>query len=599
MSVHVPPRSEIPERYTWNLRSIFESDAVWEQTLNEVAAALPSLEEYRGKLEDPKTLHQFLLLSERVQLRAEQLYVYAHLAHDSDTAQPGPIAQLERARTMHHQVLSAVSFKRPEIVALGRERIDQAITEVPELRAWEHYFDDLLRAAEHTRSAEVEELLALSENVMATAESSYRMLNDTDLRFGEVHDAEGRLVELTQGNIEELLLSRERSVRREAWERYCSVYQTVEHTMTACLSGTVRNDVFRSQARRHASALDEALYRTAIPREVFFNTLEQTRAHLPIWHRYWRARAKALGVERLREYDIHASLCSNPPRVPFEEAVQLILDGLAPLGEEYTAPLRKGVLEDRWVDVFPNRGKRSNAYSSGCYGTNPFILMNYNESMGDMSVLAHELGHSMHSWFTNASQPYIYSNYKIFVAEVASNFNQAMVRHHLLQREDRDFQLAVLDETFANFYRYLFLMPILARFELEVHERIEKGDALTPQYTSALMADLFAEGYGEVFELDRARLGTTWMHFGHLYSPFYVYQYATGIAAANAIAAEVLTGASGTVEGYLRFLKAGDSRYPIEALELAGIDMRSPEPLRRAFKVLEGFVERLENLIEQ
>ncbi|HEX8218087.1 MAG TPA: M3 family metallopeptidase, partial [Chloroflexia bacterium] len=282
----------------------------------------------------------------------------------------------------------------------------------------------------------------------------------------------------------------------------------------------------------------------------------------------------------------------------FEEAVDMICEGMGPLGGDYCDPMRKGLLEQRWVDVYPNVGKRSGAYSGGSYGTNPFILMSYVNDLESMSTLAHELGHSMHSYLTRANQPMVYARYGMFVAETASNFNQAMVRAHLLKKnDDPQFQISVIEEAMYNFHRYFFIMPILARFELEIHTRVENGQALTADGLIELMADMFAEGYGPEVEVDRPRVGITWAQFPiHMYLNFYVYQYATGISAANALAANVLEKGESAAEDYKRFLKAGSSTYPLDALKMAGVDMSTPEPVERAFDILEGFVDRLERL---
>ncbi|KPV50686.1 oligoendopeptidase F, partial [Kouleothrix aurantiaca] len=338
-----------------------------------------------------------------------------------------------------------------------------------------------------------------------------------------------------------------------------------------------------------------------IPLEVFHNLIDTFRRHLPTWHRYWQVRRRALGYDKLHVYDIKAPLTGKMPNVSFTQAVDWIGAGMLPLGEEYVSTLRDGATEQRWVDVYPNQGKRMGAYSHGVPGTHPFILMSFTDDIFSMSTLAHELGHSMHSYYSWQNQPLTYADYSIFVAEVASNFNQALVRAHLLEtNQDRDFQIAVIEEAMANFHRYFFIMPTLARFELELHERAERGDALTADSMIALMADLFAEGYGDEVEFDRDRVGITWAQFStHLYSNFYVYQYATGISAAHALAGDILAGKPGTVDNYLAFLKTGGALYPLDALKLAGVDMTTPAAVETTFATLASYVDRLEQLLEQ
>jgi oligoendopeptidase F len=332
---------------------------------------------------------------------------------------------------------------------------------------------------------------------------------------------------------------------------------------------------------------------------VFDNLIETYRQNLPTWHRYWRIRRQALGYDKLHIYDIKAPLTSQPPHVPFERAVEWITAGMRPLGAEYVEVLRRGALQQRWVDICPNQGKRLGAFSSGAQGTYPFILMSYTDDIFSMSTLAHELGHSLHSYYSWQSQPPIYADYSLFVAEVASNFNQAMVRAHLLGSDtDPDFQIAVIEEAMANFHRYFFVMPTLARFELEIHQRVERGEALTAGDLIALMADLFREGYGDEVEMDVERVGITWGQFAtHLYSNFYVYQYATGISGAHALAEGVLTGRPSAAENYLAFLKVGGSLDPLDALRQAGVDLSTPAPVEQTFTVLARLVDQLEQAL--
>jgi oligoendopeptidase F len=369
--------------------------------------------------------------------------------------------------------------------------------------------------------------------------------------------------------------------------------------MANALATGVKQDVFVMRARGYRSSLEASLASNFIPVEIFHNLIDTFRRHLPTWHRYWRVRRRMLGYDTLREYDVKAPLTASPPHVPYETAVGWIAEGMRPLGDEYVSVLTRGATTERWVDAYPNVGKRMGAFSSGVPGTHPFIMMSYNDDLAGLSTLAHELGHSMHSYYTFATQPLMaYSRYGLFLAEVASNFNQALVRDHLFRTQaDPGFQIALIEEAMGNFHRYFFIMPTLARFELEIHERVEKGQALTASSLNGLMAELFAEGYGDELTMDAERTGITWAQFHtHLYSNFYVYQYATGIAAAHALAEGILAGRPGAAERYLAFLKAGGSQYPLDTLRAAGVDMATPEPVESAFAVLSGLVDRLEAL---
>jgi len=335
-----------------------------------------------------------------------------------------------------------------------------------------------------------------------------------------------------------------------------------------------------------------------IPPAVFHALIESFKKNLPTWHRYWRVRKKALGYEKFHVFDIKAPLSSESPVIPFEKSVEWICEGMAPLGEEYTSIIRNGALEDRWIDRARNRGKRQGAFSSGVYDTHPFIMMSYADDVFSMSTLAHELGHSMHTYYTTHNQPFVYSHYSLFVAEVASNFQQAMVRDYLLRSQnDPKFQLALIEEAMSNFHRYFFIMPTLARWELEVHERAEAGKPLTADVMSEICADYFAEGYGNNVTFDKERIGITWAQFQHMYMNFYVYQYATGISAAHALAKRVKEGSQEDVDRYLVFLSTGGSVYPLDALRTAGVDMTQPEPVEKAFEVMAWYVDRLEALV--
>jgi len=352
------------------------------------------------------------------------------------------------------------------------------------------------------------------------------------------------------------------------------------------------------RVRDHPSTLEAALFKYDIPVQVFHNLIDTFQKNLPTWHRYWAIRRKALGLDILRPYDAWAPLIKDRPMVSYEQAVEWISQGLAPMGAEYVGILRDGCTKNRWVDIYPNEGKRAGAFSAGSPGTYPFILMSYSDTVFSLSTLAHELGHSMHSYLTWENQPIVYSNYSIFVAEVASNFHQAMVRAYLLENNpEPDFQIGVIEEAMANFHRYFLIMPTLARFELEMHEAVERGESVTTQRMIDRCADLFTEAYGEAMEIDRDRVGILWATFGHLYVDYYVFQYATGISGAHALSKRILSGAEGAVGDYLSFLKAGSSLYPIDALKVAGVDLTRPDAVEETFQILAGMVDRLEELL--
>jgi len=602
MTQTVRERSEIPAQYRWNTESIFATVADWETAVTQIQAQIDEIKFFNGRLaEGPTVLADFMAASEAMQRQLRHAFIYASLNYSVNTEDQAWAARADRARSLFGQAQATLAFAEPEMLAIGFDTLRQWLVEDPRLAHYGHYLDRLEQEQAHIRSAEVEEVLGLVQDPLQTAVATHSVLANADLKFEPAVDSKGESYEITQGTIGQLLGNADPEIRRTAWEHYADAHLALKNSMANNLSAGVKRDVFFARVRRYEDSLDAALSANFIPTEVFTNLIKTYKQNLPTWHRYWEIRRRALGREKLHLYDVRAPLTANPPDVPYETAVAWIAEGMRPLGDEYANALKQGSLAERWVDVYPNKGKRMGAFSSGGPGTHPFIMMSYSDDLFGLSTLAHELGHSMHSWYTWQNQPFIYSWYGLFVAEVASNFNQAMVRAHLLaEHDDPDFQIAVIEEAMANFHRYFFIMPTLARFELEIHRRVERGEALNADALINLMADLFIEGFGDAVEIDRERLGITWALFHtHLYSNFYVYQYATGISAAHALAKGILDGRPRAAENYLAFLKAGGSLYPLDALKLAGVDMTSPEPVETTFGILAGYVDRLARLLEK
>lgn len=594
-------RSEIPVQYTWDTDSIFPSAADWEAAIGELGTQLAELGGYHGRLhESPTTLADFMEKLETMQANLGKIFVYAGLNYSVDTNNQEWAARQDRARGLMSRAMATVAFAEPELLQIGFDTLRQWLTAEERLTDYAHYLDRLEKRQAHVRSAEVEQLLGMVQDPLGTANSTHSVLANADLKFRPATDSQGESYDITQGSIGSLTTHADRDVRRTAWENYADAHLAFKNTMANAQAGGVKRDVFFARARRYENSLEAALSNTFIPPAVFHNLINTFKANLPTWHRYWAIRRRALGYDELHPYDVKAPLSRQSPVVPYETAVNWIAAGMQPLGDEYVSVLRRGCLEERWVDVYPNQGKRMGAFSAGVPGTRPFIMMSYSDDLFGLSTLAHELGHSLHSYYTWQNQKILaYARYGLFVAEVASNFNQAMVRAHLLATQpDPEFQIAVIEEAMANFHRYFFIMPTLARFELEIHERVERGEALTADSLIDLMADLFAEGFGDEVVMDRERVGITWAEFHtHLYSNFYVYQYATGISAAHALADSILAGKPGAANNYFSFLKAGGSVYPLDALQLAGVDMTMPTAVETTFGVLAGYVDRLEQLI--
>lgn len=601
MTERLPERHELDTEYTWDTYSVFPSDAKWDQEFASIDGARAGLSRYVGTLaQGPAQLADCLETFEALFKRLGKLVVYASNLHNADTTDQAAIARHDRVIGLRARLGSDYALVEPELIAIGFGTLREWRVQEPRLAHYAHFFHNLERRQKHVRSDEVESVLSAVTDPFATAASIHGVLADADLTFRSAQSSSrpDTGIDVAQGTIDALNMSEDRLTRRTAWQSYADAHLGVQNTMAACLATGVKQHVFTARVRGYESALHASLDRANIPVQVYHNVTETFRKNLPVWHRYWRLRRKALGYDTLQPYDIKAPLTATKPHVPLEQAVEWLDQGLAPLGDEYLSVVRRG-LKERWVDYYPNRGKRAGAYSDGAPGTNPFILMSYADDLESVSTLAHEMGHSMHSYYTWETQPYVYADYSIFVAEVPSNLNQALVRHYLLEtHDDAAFQIALIEEAMSNFHRYLFLMPTLARFELEIHNRVEAGEALTAESMNALMADLFTEAYGGEVEIDRDRVGITWGQFStHLYADFYAYQYTIGIAGAHALATALLSGEAGVQERFLRFLGTGDSLYPMEALRQAGVDLASPEPIQAAYDYLADLVDRLDTLL--
>ena len=591
-------RDSVAVDRTWGAEGVFATPAAWESEYEELLASLPALTKLRGRVAaDAGSLGEVLEARDAVSRRLGRLMAYAEMAYAVETTNTEAVARHGRAQAAAAQVGAAIAFVDPEVIAAGRERVEEWLSMDPSLAVYRHAVDDLFRLESHTRSGEVEEVLGLARDAFSGPYNAYSAFADSDLVFEPAISRAGESFPVTQGTIDAVLAHPDRDVRRQGWESYSDGYLGARNLLAATFSTTVKQALFSARVRRHPSALAASLAASNIPVAVFDNLIEVFEANLPTWHRYWRLRRDVLGLDRLAPYDVAAPLGESTPMFSYEQCVDWICESLVPLGVEYVETVRRGCLEDRWVDVYPTAGKMGNAFSAGSPTTSPFIMMNFDGTAVSLGTLAHELGHSMHSFLTWQAQPQPYTYYSMFVAEVASNFNQALLRAHLLATvNDPAILLAVLDEAVSNFHRYFFLMPTLARLEREMHERVEGGEGLTAELLGERTADLFAEGFGPDVEIDRERLGITWAKFAHLYEPFYVYQYATGISAAHALAGGVLAAKDGAAHDYLAFLSAGDSLYPLDALRLAGVDMTGPEPVEAAFGVLASLVDRIEEL---
>lgn len=591
----LPKRSEIPKDVTWDLESIYPTDEQWEQDMEAAEALTQELAAQQGRLgEGAAALADVLELSDRVGMLIERLYVYAHMRSDEDAGNNKYQAYQDRAASLASRAGAASAYIVPEILALPPATLAAYQQEERRLQVYEHYLSDINRQREHVRSAEVEALLAETGEIARGPRQIYTMLHDADMTFPVIEDEKGQPVELTKGRfIPQFMESHDRSVRERAYEAFYGTFREHTNTITATLAAAVKSHVFYARARRHESSLAAALFGNNIPVSVYSNLTDTVRKNLPLMHRYTRLRKRALGVDQLRFWDLYVPLVAEAKQeYTYEQAVDTVCKALAPLGETYVSDLRKG-FESRWVDVMENVGKHAGAYSSGTYTTHPFVLLNYQPNLDNVFTIAHEMGHSMHSFYTRKSQPYIYGDYSIFVAEVASTLNEQLLTHYLLQQtDDPKLRRYLLNHLLDSFRMTLYRQTLFAEFERQIHEEVEQGGALTAELMCEHYAKLNAQYYGPDIDVDE-NIAHEWMRIPHFYTNYYVYQYATGLSAAVALSRQILSEGEPAVQRYLKFLSSGSSDYPINVLKLAGVDMTTPQPVQQA---LDGFAETLDEM---
>jgi oligoendopeptidase F len=591
----VPTRGEIDDRYKWRLEDLYPSVEAWEQDAAEVRRLSGELAAYQGRLgESAQTLLEALQLQDKIGEKLGRLYAFARMRRDEDNTNATWQGLTDRATSLLVEVQSAKSFFEPELLALPEERIRAFLDESEPLRLYRFLIEELLRQKPHILSAEVEQVLAAAGEVMNAPGHIYTMFNNADMRFPVIRDEEGREVELSHGRYIQFLESKDRSVRKAAFEAMYGTYGKHRNTVAAIHSASVKKDVFYARVRRYESARQMALDADNVPLAVYDELLKAVDEHLPALHKYLELRKRVLQLDELHMYDLYVPLVQDVDwRVTYDEAVSIVEEAVRPLGEEYVRVASEGMRSGGWVDVYETRGKTSGAYSWGAYGVHPYILLNWHDSLDNLFTLAHELGHAMHTYFSHKTQPYVYADYTIFVAEVASTCNEALLMHHLLQHTDDPKRRAYLINHHLEGIRgTLFRQAMFAEFEKLTHEHVEQGGALTPEWLCDTYYKLNQKFFGPVCVVDR-EIELEWARIPHFYNAFYVYKYATGISAATAIAQRILREGEPAVNAYLSFLSGGGSDYPIELLRRAGVDMTSPEPVRATLKLFSDLVDEL------
>jgi len=591
-------REAIPEDSTWDLDGLYPDDAAWKAELASLEAEVARYETYRGTLADSATsLAACLTFDMNVSRTLDRLYTYAHLKNDEDKTVTFHQGNYERISRLATRLAQASSFIRSEVMAIAEERM-QSFLDDEALEFFRLYLERMLRYRRHTLSAPEEALLAASSEVGRASREAFDMLDNADLKLGSVDDSSGRRVDITHGNFQSLLQSYDRELRSGVFHKFYSAYGDHRYTYASLLASSIKKDKFFATSRRYPSVRDQALFSENIPAAVYDNLIAAVHANLAPLHRYYDLRKRLLGLDDLHVYDLSVPLVEDFHwRMEYPDAVERILQALSPLGADYAAILKSGLLEGRWVDRYEVKGKRSGAYSSGCYDSNPFILMNYlDDNINSVYTLAHEAGHSMHSYFSRKTQPYLYSDYTIFVAEVASTFNEVLLTRSLLADDiDRETKIYLLCREIDNFRGTLYRQTQFAEFEHLIYQAAESGVPLTVDTFTEMYRELLERYFGGGVKLDEC-LSLECFRIPHFYFSFYVYKYATGLSAAYALTERVLGGGASELADYLNFLKSGGSKYPLDLLKDAGVDMTSPSPVATALARFSELVDQLEAL---
>lgn len=591
-------RTAISDADKWRLEDIFASDEQWEIEFAQVEKLLADGKKFEGHLaESSASLINCFEWMDDLSLRMEEVYSYARMRRDEDNRDAKYQALTDRAGALAVKVSSAAAFAVPELLALPEGRLEELMASDSKIKLYKQALDDILRKKEHILSSEEEKLLAQIGELADAPGAIFSMANNADLKFPSIENESGQTIELTKGNFIQFMESPKRSVRQAAFETLYHTYGKQRNTWAATLNANIKSDVFFAQARNYASSIEASLDDDRVPTKVYDSLIDTVHEFLPQMHRYVKLRRKALKLDELHMYDIYVPIVPETSmKISYEEAKKMVVEGLRPLGQEYIHILEEG-LASKWVDVYENEGKTSGAYSWGTYRSHPYVLLNHQDTLDSMFTLAHEMGHSLHTYFSNRSQPHLYAGYKIFVAEVASTLNEALVMEDLLKKTTDSKMLAYLINHYLEQFRgTLFRQTMFAEFEKKTHSVIEEGGALTADNLSEIYRDLNERYYGTEVVLD-SEIALEWARIPHFYNAFYVYKYATGFSAAIAFARAILTEGEPAVERYLKFLSGGSSNYPIELLRQAGVDMETSVPVRNALKVFDGLVERLETLL--
>ena len=598
MAKELPKRSEVKVEDTWNLKDMYESDAAWEAELLEIKKLAEETVKMEGHVaESAQNLLKTLELDATIDEKLSLAYNYAERQYDEDTSNTAHQAMAAKIMSMAADISSQLAFIVPEILAVDEAVLEGFYKEQPKLELYRKEVAEIQRVKEHKLSTEMEKLVAMTAEMSRVSYDTFNIMDNADMLFPEVEDEDGETVRITHGRFIALLESANREVRENTFKKYYSTYKQFLNTYASLYNGQVKQQIFYAKARKYESTLVASVDANNVSPVVYHNLVDTVNKNLDKLHRYVGLRKKCLGVDELHMYDIYTPMVSGvAKKIPFEEAKETVLKALAPLGEDYVAKVKEG-FESRWIDVYENQGKVSGAYSAGAYGTHPYVLLNYNESLDNMFTLIHEMGHAMHSYYSNSTQPYIYSQYKIFVAEVASTCNEILLLEYLLKNTtDKKERAYLLNHYLDMFKGTLFRQTQFAEYEMRSNEMVEKGESLNADNLCELYLDINKKYYGEEMISDE-EISYEWARIPHFYYDFYVYQYATSFSAAVAIAHDILREGGSVVEKYKEFLSGGCSEAPVELLKKVGVDMESPVPIQAALDVMGEVIDELEECI--
>ena len=596
----LPTREEIEEKYKWNISDIYNSDEDWEKDFKWVTNRIPEYSIYIGTLsKDADSLYKCLKFDEETGKKLERLHLYSMLSHDGDMSVTKYQAMDDRVKSLYTQVATASSFIRPELIKIPEDQLLEMVSSKPELNIYEHFVKNLIRSKAHTLDEKEEKLLSLAGDTVQASYNTFSILTNADLTFPIIKDEQGKNVRMSHGRYYAAMYSIDRKYRERAFKAYYESYKSYKNTFSSLLYGNIKSNIFTAKARKYNSVREGSLDSNNIPISVYDNLINTINDNLSPLHKWASLKKRLLKIEKLHPYDVYVSLFNETKSktYSYEEARDIVIEAMKPLGDDYIKSLNKA-FNDRWLDVFETKAKRNGAYSSGTtYGVHPYMLLNWNGLLSDVFTLAHELGHNMHSYYTGQNQPYPYANYSIFVAEVASTFNESLLLNYLIKNTNNEKEKLFLLEKYLNNIASTFYRQVMfAEYEMKIYDMAENGEALTTDNLSQLYSDIYQKYWGPNMVLDEDKK-YTWTRIPHFYYNFYVYQYATGFAASETLSEKVLNEGKPAVDKYLNFLKSGSSDYPINLLASAGVDMNSPGPTLSATKKMNKILEEIENII--